>query len=322
MKVLIVGDFKNNTGPASVNKTMKLLDDSIEISVEEGRVRRIIELFIKLIKADYIVFSGLSKLNLIGFKLTKIFNKKSAYLMHGYSKVENELEGIIKEELIIKEREVLKQAPVIICVSKLFMEQMKEMEYQYKEKFNYIMNPVNTKIFLQNQTVDRNENLIISVGGGKKRKNILNICKAIELLNQKYNKKYKFLVVGSNEGDIDKIKAFKFVQYIESIEYINMPKYYSKCKLYIQNSSFETFGLAPVEALLCGANILISNNIGCRDILPLKESDIILNVNDIEEIARKILINMKVENNTYLKKGMAKNKFSKISLIEAMEGNW
>ena len=57
----------------------------------------------------------------------------------------------------------------------------------------------------------------------------------------------------------------------------------------IQNSSFETFGLAPIEALIAGCNLLISNEIGAKGVLTTTEDkDIIFDTDSIEGIAGKI----------------------------------
>ena len=64
----------------------------------------------------------------------------------------------------------------------------------------------------------------------------------------------------------------------------------SESSLYIQNSLFETFGLAIAEALNCGCKLLISKNVGIIDVLNnINSNEIINNPNDIKEITKKIL---------------------------------
>lgn len=299
MKLLIVGDCKSNSGPAVVNKSILSLDRSILFTKQSGKFNRIIEMVLKIIKSDIIIFSGFSKQNLIGFKICEILNKKYAYLMHGYLKVESKK---VCEKRILLEEEMLKRAKIVICVSKSFKNYMKAEYPNYEGKFYYIFNPIMINDMYNIKTIKRDKNTIISVGGGVQTKKILNICKAIDLLNNEYRKEYKLIVIGKNDLDSEKIKQYKFVEYIESVEHKEMKKYYSRASLYIQNSIFETFGLAPIEALLCGCNLIISKDTGCKDIFKsIDKKFIILNQDDIKEIAKKIIFVSQRNNNQELR---------------------
>lgn len=79
------------------------------------------------------------------------------------------------------------------------------------------------------------------------------------------------------------------------------------CSIYVQNSQFETFGLAPIEALFSGANVLLSLNMGCCDLFDcLDDADVICNNDDTEEIARKMRMLFKTGNNLRLRKSFHK----------------
>ena len=80
-----------------------------------------------------------------------------------------------------------------------------------------------------------------------------------------------------------------------------MESYYRKSNLYIQNSEFETFGLATMEALICGCNLLISQNVGAKAIINgLEANDLINDVDNIKEISNKIMHNLFNSNNNRL----------------------
>lgn len=65
---------------------------------------------------------------------------------------------------------------------------------------------------------------------------------------------------------------------------------------------FEPFGLATIEALFSGCNILISQNVGCRDIFTeIEDNSLIYDTNDISELVEKINFNMNNDNNSFLK---------------------
>ena len=98
------------------------------------------------------------------------------------------------------------------------------------------------------------------------------------------------MVAGAEGKDINTIKSYPFVDYIGMIPHEQILTYMQQSALYIQNSVFETFGIAPLEALLCGCNLLLSCHTGALSIIPgALETDIIYDPYDIDEIANKIL---------------------------------
>jgi glycosyltransferase involved in cell wall biosynthesis len=70
----------------------------------------------------------------------------------------------------------------------------------------------------------------------------------------------------------------------------------------VQNSSFETFGLAVCEALSAGSELLIAKNVGAISVIDnLTEKNIINSPDDIDEIAKKISYFVKYRGGTQLR---------------------
>lgn len=292
MRLFFVGDFHGDNGPASVNKALKskLPKDTL-YSIEKNKYKRIIELAIKIYRSDVVLFSGLSKINLIGLKIAKAFGKKSAYLMHGCLKMEAELNENMDRKSIEVENEVLKLSPLIICVSEFFMEWMKDNYFRYKDKFTYVNNGVEWGIMDETSQFNSNKEIktLMTVGGGAPQKNIISVCKAIDILNNTKNMNLKLIVIGKYGKHTDEIKKYTFVDYIEHVKKEEMNLYYRKSQIFVQNSIFETFGLAVVEALLCGCTLLVSNNMGVKNIIPeMREFDIIYDTYNTRELTEKI----------------------------------
>lgn len=305
MKLLIVGDFKGNTGPASVNKGLKKVADNDTIFLEDNSIlKRIIKLLIYTKKVDAVLFSGLSKINIIGFKIAKFYNKKSAYLMHGSKQYENKVNGIKSNNGEVIEYKVLEYAPKIIAVSKLFMNRLIESYPEYESKITYVNNGIDWNI-KEEINIENNKNIILSVGGGVPQKNIKYVCKAIQNIRRDTGRDIKFIVIGKSDFDTDEIKSYSFVEYLENISKDEMYKFYKKSSLYIQNSTFETFGLASIEALLHGCSLLISQYVGAKELLePLAENDIIDNPYSIQEIERKLIYLLENSNNSRILKNI------------------
>ena len=79
MKVFFVGDFKSDSGPAISNRMIKrgLKDNrNIKRSNANNKIGRIIELLLKIFLADCVCFCNLSRINIVGIKISKIFRKK------------------------------------------------------------------------------------------------------------------------------------------------------------------------------------------------------------------------------------------------------
>lgn len=307
-RILLVGDFISNTGPATVNKQLKLhFGNKISYSEKDSIRERVLELIIKTKKYDVVCFSGFSKVNIIGMLLTKIFGKKSAYLMHGYGIYEDRINGESSLKRFVLENLTLHLSNSIICVSKPFMKFMMEERPALKKKLDYVNNGIDLGALEKNRTfkVDREDNVILSVGGGMPRKKILKVCEALDLINRRTDLNLKFIVIGKSHLHTEEICKYPFVQYIENVPYDLMGEYYSRATLYVQNSVFETFGLAVIEALNAGCNLLISKNVGVKSAFKNQiDQDIIEDCDDVIEISDKILYNLKNSNNQRLKSSL------------------
>lgn len=317
MKVFFVGDFASNTGPAMVNKLLikALKNEDIRYAKTKSKITRVIELIYKIIFSDCVCFCSYSELNFIGLRVAKIFGKKSFYIMHGYSTYETQINNeFVSEEEIKKinnkERKIFRSVDKVFCVSEKFMKFMKQNEPLFKEKFDYNNNPIELRK-IENQTIKHDKakynNQIVSIGGGMKRKNNLSICKAIDKLNRDKGLNLKFVVIGLPHTDKEQICSYDFVTYYDKLSHEDVLKILAESYLYIQNSIFETFGLAIIEALACNCNLLVSNSVGSTGVLKtIRSSDLIYDTSNIDEIAEKIENILVRENATRLKKGIIK----------------
>lgn len=310
-EVFFVGDFKNETGPAIANKAMReglKSAKGILYSEANNKIIRIIELIVKVLVSKNIVFCSASQLNIYGIKLAKFLNRKTFYVMHGYESFEYKINNCnIEDDKYVSirnyEKFVFEKIDKIFCVSKSFMNFMKKREWEFEKKFDYNYNGLNIDE-LKHYTTNynkRDRNQIISVGGGRKQKNNLYVCKAIDNLNKKYNCNLKYTVIGAAYTDKKKICEYDFVTYYESLPHDEVIRLLNESSIYVQNSHLETFGIAVLEGLFSGCSCLISNTVGAKDIFErIDENDIIYNPNDIDEISVKIMILLVNNNNLRL----------------------
>ena len=284
-KIYFVGDMINNTGPAMVNKSyFPYLKNEMKFCFINNKLLRTLHYLFHILFVNTVIISGYSKLNILLLKIANKLNKNTFYLMHGFIKEEVKYQEIVnKGEKIKKEYELLNIVDNIICVSEMFSNYLIQIYPEFENKISYINNGVD--IHINKKRIKHSKFTILSVGGGMKQKNNLAICKGIAAT--KLN--VKFIVIGKLLEDGEKIKEYSFVEYYESMSHEEVLNKMCEADLYIQNSYFETFGLAIVEALECGCNILISKNVGALSILEnIDDDSIIDNVDDINEIVSKI----------------------------------
>jgi len=291
MKVFIVGDHRTGTGPANVTKEyIKALPaycDKVLFQKMVSKAARVPELFIKTKMSDVVLFSGYSKQNLLGIKLAKMFGKKTAYLMHGCVEHENMINGVPNEEMNKCERATMTGVDAIYAVSERFGKWLRENYPEYADKVDFVTNGIDG-LGSVTESSGGDKAAIFTIGGGMPRKKIKHICEAISKLNEG-GLEMSLTVVGDRGLDTDIINSYSFVNNLGIVSHEKVKELFEKSDLFVQNSCFETFGLAPVEALSNGCSVLLSKMVGALDIIPgAEEADIINSYNDADEIASKI----------------------------------
>lgn len=286
--IYYMGDFVSDKGPAIVNKNyQKYLSKQCYICKTNNKIARVVHFIIHLLNTKILLISGLSKIHLEAMKIAKKLNIKVVYLMHGYNKMEYEINNVpLSERKLEKvESRILKGADKIICVSKIFANYMKKQKKDIANKIDFVSNGVAYVKFEQSNS-KKDTYTIISVGGGIRIKNNLDVCRAIEQID---NQKIKFIVIGPKEQDGILISEYSFVEYYEQLPHDEVIKKMQISNLYIQNSYFDTFGLSVTEAIEAGCQVLISKDIGAISILENLKKDMIINENtNINEIKDKI----------------------------------
>ena len=290
MKIFLVGDYTSGTGPANVTK--HLLDvlpkDTLRLRTW-NKITRTFEILRKMKKADICLISGYSKQNVLALRWAKVLNKPSCYLMHGCVEHENEINGVPDALMNRIERETLRLSDRILGVSMQFAEWLKTYYPEHADKVGYLTNGIDWKCMKERPTgVERDANRILSVGGGMPRKRIVKICEAIGRLNDRgYD--LTLSVAGDTGKDTEKIRSYPFVRDHGLLGKKDMEALYCSSGIFIQNSCFETFGLAPLEALLCDCDVLLSRHVGALSVLSGTEpEDVIEDCENVQEIEEKI----------------------------------
>jgi len=304
MKIFLVGDYYSGTGPANATKMLlgELPKNTIYLRTKR-KITRMAELIFKVPLSDVCVMSGYSKQNLYTIKLAQFFGKKTAYIMHGCVEYENEINGAVDDDMTRVERETMSKADIILAVSEQFEEWLKVQYPEFKDKIDHLTNGLDYDSFSAgDEEIKREANRFIAVGGGMPRKKISVICKAIQKLNESgYD--LRLTIAGDKGKDDNIINSFSFVDNVGLIDSARLIQEYRRANIFISNSCFETFGLAPLEALVCGCSVLLSKQIGAWSLFDnnqITNDDKIIDFEDEDEIAEKLKLLLKTPNNQRL----------------------
>lgn len=288
-RFFIVGDHKTGTGPANVTKEyIRLFPEGTLYQKRTSKIGRLPELYFNILRSDVILFSGYSAQNVIGMKFAKKLKKPTAYIVHGAIDHENAINNYENANMSSIEAETLKLADRLFAVSRRFMDWLKAEYPQYENKIDYVTNGIDERTVSEGIQGDNTK--ILSIGGGMPRKMILQICVAIERINAKTNTPLTLYVIGKDGKDTEAINKYPFVKNLGLVSAEKKEELFKECGIFIQNSCFETFGLAPVEALCAGESVLCSKVCGVLDLFASADShDVIDNYCDADEIADKIM---------------------------------
>ncbi len=298
MRIFLAGDYRTGTGPANVTKQyLNRLPKNTLYLKAQSKLLRIPEIIMKTICADVVLYSGYSRQNLLGLKLARILRRPSAYLMHGCVEHENAINGVMDTTMNHVERRTMELANRIYAVSEWFANWLK-LEYpEYLDKIDSAVNGIDFSLCKDNRMNLKLDNAgyrkheqIVTIGGGMPRKRIRYICDAIQQLNgNNPERALSLVVVGARGLDTEVINNYSFVENRGLVSSKEVEGLLNSSMLFVQNSCFETFGLAPVEALMCGCSILSSQHVGALELFHhLEDGDIICDCEDPTEIAAKI----------------------------------
>ena len=289
MRIFLAGDHFTGTGPANVtDHYIENLPEGTLYQKMKSKVMRLFEIVIKTLRSDLVVYSGYSKQNIFGLGLAGRLKKPSAYIFHGCVEYENAINLEPDEKMTKVERKTLELADLIICVSETFCRWAKEFYPMYAHKITFVTNGIDEPAGGGGDK-ERDPHMILSVGGGMPRKKIIHICEAVDKLRRGYDDKLYLCIIGADGADSGRIRSYPFVDDRGLVSVREAYDLYRSAALFVQNSCFETFGLAPLEALSAGCPILCSRHVGALSLIKgAGDCDVIERYDDPDEIAAKI----------------------------------
>lgn len=300
MFILFVGDTRYNLGPCNVNKEIIRHKSEQILAVDfSRRYYKALDLVMKMMKSKVTVVSGVSKFNSLAIRLSKLFRRKTVYIMHGCVEHESKIDGKPRsEEGLRLERELLESVDLILPVSRRYSEHVKKWYPQYEDKIHYWQVGVH-ELPADICVVEKQKNSLAAAGGDWLLKQNHVVSCAVEHLNGAAT----FTVFGPVEEKTVRNKN-RNTHWMGSVDHDVFMDALRTKELFVVNSVIESFNISVMEALGCGCSVLISDHVGAADIMELTDRDVIVNTNDEEEIAEKIAYLLEHPNNHRIREAM------------------
>ncbi|MGB1207473.1 MAG: glycosyltransferase family 4 protein [Chitinophagales bacterium] len=135
---------------------------------------------------------------------------------------------------------------------------------------------------------------ILYVGSITKRKNLLTLVKAINVLKNEYEEAHLVVVSRNNEQEYEaKVKQYiaenglqKYVTFLDNVSQKHLPSIYRCAKVYINPSLFEGFGIPVIEALFSRIPVVCSDNVCFRE--AAGKGAVYVDAENVEEMAEAI----------------------------------
>lgn len=168
--------------------------------------------------------------------------------------------------------ERIRKADHLITVSEFVKEEAREILGVPEEKITVIYNGIDHRLYhrYEREELEKTQQyysldkpFILFVGTIEPRKNLLRLLEAYQALDVEVKEEYSLLLVGSKGWENSKImkeieKERGRVRYLGSVNDVMLAHLYNLCTLFVYPSLYEGFGMPPVEAMACGAAVMVS----------------------------------------------------------------
>lgn len=192
----------------------------------------------------------------------------------------------------------LKNASKIHCISNAIKNSLINNFNISKSKIEVIPNGVDLKKFRPTAKINLKEKfnaefILINVSRLSPKNNIEKTIEAFKLVSKKH-KNIKYLIVGEGKEKknlkklIDKLNLGSDVILMGWIRHDELPAYIAGSDAFIRTSITEGLGIVFLEAMACGTPVIASRVHGILDIVEDYKTGLLVDPNDVNQIAKKI----------------------------------
>jgi glycosyltransferase involved in cell wall biosynthesis len=206
------------------------------------------------------------------------------------------------------EEEIIARSKKVLSLSSLQTEEYKRYQKFPRGKLLTMLPGVNVRQFQPNSGFYDNlvilpENTVFSVSRIASAKRLDLLIEAFAYVAER--RPGTFLLIGGGSDDpgdeeiqerrklrklVTKLGLRNNVLFAGYIPHENfLPAYYRACKVFVNSASYEPFGLTILEAMACGAPVVVSKYAGASDIATRDKEFLIVDPEDAREFGRAII---------------------------------
>ena len=293
MKILFVGEYSGNTGPANVNRSLvenwPNCDEVLHVE-SPSKLGQILEGIAKGIPCEVIVFSNNSMVDVILHFVFRRLQKACVCINHGFAHMENDINrGSVPKRRMTALKSHMQSSDALVANSELQMDLLRDQFQQYRGLLTYVNLGVDR--FVQMPVSRNNKRPIIAVSGGTRliKANEV-VARAVALLRER-GVDCEFRVYGRNYAPNDDLAAaFEngCAVYMGQVPQKEFVEQLREADVFVMNSRHESFGLSAIDALRAGCSLLLSKNCGVGGVLDLEEDDVVFDCENVSEVADKM----------------------------------
>lgn len=131
------------------------------------------------------------------------------------------------------------------------------------------------------------DKVILFLGDMRPRKGLFDFLAAAKMVYTNV-KNVKLLIVSKEHCDIPDTGQVPF-EYIYRPSRLELAKLYATCDLFVSASWHESFGLPPLEAMACGAPVVLTDSGGVREYARHEENCLMVSPHDPEALAAAMI---------------------------------
>ena len=265
---------------------------------------------------EYDIIHSQDSVSLALLETSEFSNTKKIITVHSKGPLSNELKYMAKNEFLRKkidkelkklERVSVGIADVItfpsIAAKKIFEKNLDLSLENKRTKIIYngidipeILKIGNIDIFNQYLIKKTDyEIILLNVGAHVKEKRIDVLLKVTNVLINKFKKKVLLINIGKGTDSqylsdlVDKLNIRSNVMFLGQIPNSDVISFMKATDLFIMTSEKVIFDLVVLEALACGTCCVVSNDGGNKEIIKDGVNGFLIDTNNVEETARKII---------------------------------
>lgn len=293
MRVLILGDVQGNSGPSNVHKEFLKhwpRQDEVDFICAQDKVGFIREGLTKGRKADVILSPLLNFAMICTQDALHLAGKPIVCFNHGYVAFENEINQLGHSQWWVNRyKAALRSADLVVANSALQERFVLGYQPELEGRMDHILLGIDR--FNQKEPHPVDGTSIVSVSGGSRAiKGNDVVAKATGILRSR-GTDCRLRVYGRVDAEmpwLSELEKGDVSRVMGQIDHDRFIEGLNQSNLFVMNSRHESFGLSVLDALRAGCSVLISKDCGVLEALSPKDSDVVENCEDAEEVAEKM----------------------------------